>query len=180
MDVSFVLTGQRNPAPHTPTVEQQEKLANRGIRWGAGERQAEVEISPLGLLWMLNLHCSLDTGEPLRWDAVLMERLAQLKPVHMLGLNLQVVRLHPYGDKDYLQLIMYLDKTPPSTPWSLSPSAGLKSRYELDVEAYSLPLVLPDDGYLPPVLRLPEGDLVTLSQGNPVRYVTSAIDESAA
>lgn len=170
LDVLYVLTGQRNLAPYAPTAEQRQVLSGRGIRFEDGPPQAEVEISPLGLLWLLNLRQSMGTGEPMRWGVALLSRLAEFKPVHMRGLNLQAVRLPTYSGNEYPYLIMYLDKTPPAIPWGMTPQAGLKGRYELDLNEHSLPLTFPDDGYLPPVFCLSEADLAVLKNGMPVRY----------
>lgn len=174
LDVGYVLTGRRSPISPQLSAAQREALAARGIQCGVGERQNEIVINPVGLVWVLNYSDAL--GEPLVWSIESLAKLAVYQPDSLRDLNLQVVKLMPEPGKTYSQLLFYLRKTPPYTPWSIAPSEGLKPRYELDAMSTTLPIVFPDSGdYLTPVLVIPDEMRDVLDQGHVVRVSDASV-----
>lgn len=174
LDVGYVLTGRRSPISPQLSAAQREALAARGIQCGVGERQNEIVINPVGLVWVLNYSDAL--GEPLVWSIESLAKLAVYQPDSLRDLNLQVVKLVPEPGKAYSQLLFYLRKTPPYTPWSISPSEGLKTRFELDALSTTLPIVFPDSGdYLTPVLVIPDEMRDVLDQGHVVRVSDASV-----
>ncbi len=173
VDALYVLTGQRGVRSAPLSEAARDALALRGLRVQPGAVQEEVEISPVGLMWFLNYHRSLEEGggEPLMWGNALLERLAAFEPEGPLRpLNLQAVNLKPHDDKAYPQLLIYLAQTPPHTPWSLAPSEGVKTEYELDLGLYTLPLRFPETDYPAPRLVLSEDEVKRLLAGEVCRY----------
>lgn len=56
-------------------------------------------------------------------------------------------------------------RAPPSSPYGMTLAAGLKDRYELDVEASTLPISCPKGAYVPPVLVLRQDERALLQAG---------------
>lgn len=174
LDVGYVLTGRRSSASPQLSASQREALAAKGIQWGVGERQDVVAINPVGMAWVLNYADSL--GKPLDWSVENLAKMAEFRPESLRDLNLQVVKLMPEPGKTYSQLLFYLRKTPPYTPWSISPSEGLQRRYELDALSTSLPIVFPERGdYLTPLLFIPDEMREVLDQGHVVRVSDASV-----
>ena len=174
LDVAYVMTGKRSSASPALSSIHRDALSVRGLHWEAGDHQSEVGLSPLGLAWVLNYFDEI--GEPLAWSVEGLAKLADYQPESFRDLNLQVVKLMPQPGKAYSHLLFYLRKTPPYTPWSISPSEGLKARYELDALSTSLPIVFPDNGnYLTPVLLIPDDMRDVLAQGHVVRVSNASV-----
>lgn len=167
VDVLYVVTGQRAVASaHADAMDELASgLRERGIEMAGGARQNEAEISPLGLMWLLNFQQQSSDRAPLFWDQSTLRNLAAFKSKAVRGLNIQLVPLLPYGDKPCKAMLFYLDKTPPDTLWWMPASAGVKERYELDVDAHTLPLFFPDSYPLVPILQISPEDLARLKAG---------------
>ena len=164
-DVLYILTGVRQK-PVGPASDVQDELLQRGIAWGVGTAQNEVWLSTRGLLCLLNYHDNMANGKKLEWGVDLCNALATDNFADARALNLQAVNLQGNaGGRVYPQLLIYLSRTPPFTPWSISPSEGLKDRYELDAIAHNLPLTFPDTAYLAPVLMLSAEELDAIKKG---------------
>lgn len=164
-DVTYVLTGVRQTPLNEPSAQECEVLAERGIKWGA----AEVEVSPLGLYWLLNFRAQEGQGKPLLWGRSLLSALVEFVPKHPRALHLQGVSLKA-RDQEWPTLLMYLEASPPAVPWALSPRKGIPDRYEFDEGEHDLPLQLPDSGFPPPVLVVAPGDLKNLKAGRVIDF----------
>lgn len=172
VDVQYVITGRRGLVPSVPeAVENQELLAERGISVLKSAHGQEVELTSLGLMWLLNYeaeHPETERRSP--FGAALLGQVAGFSPKNLRALNIQAVQLHPYGNKRFHYLVIYLDRTPP-TPFMVAPVAGLQTRMYLD-EAFvnELPIRLQVSEIQPsPVLVLSQDEVRRLKDGAVLR-----------
>lgn len=166
MDVQYIVTGQRLKAVAAPALDPANKqaLSERGIAWSpAGEDPNAVEITPHGLLWLANY--AEETGALFNFGAQSVKSLASYVPKAWRNLFMQVIELRGWDDQKYPQLLAYLEHSPPRTPWSLSPSFGLRPRYELDTGRHDLPLKIPNTTPVQPLLVLSNDVYAALKSG---------------
>lgn len=165
VDVFYVITGQREALNQAALSDQVvAKLRERGIEMNGGERQNEVQISPLGLMWLLNMRDQNQNLDQLRWGRPLLSSVADFKPKHLLGLNIQLVTLRPY-EMPCPVLLVYLDRTPPGTLWRINPQSGAQGRFDLDGDSNTLPFLFPDTYAYVPIFQLAPDDLECLKSG---------------
>lgn len=172
VDVQYVITGRRSQiADATEPLRNEELLAARGVAMVRGAQGLEVELTLVGLMWLLNYERELPTGgRRTAFGEALLARVATFSPESMQGLNVQAVELHPYGNKRFHYLVIYLDRTPP-TPFMVAPVAGLQTRIYLD-EAFvnELPIRLQVSEIQPsPVLVLSQDEVRRLKDGAVLR-----------
>lgn len=176
VDVLYVVTGRRGKPLMTRTLPPSDPLLKalepRGFTWVETPAGAsEIHITPVGLSWLLNLRLQVGAPRRWRWGPDLLDAVAEAYPSEMRELNVQVVTLLPYGTKKYSALCFYLDSTPPSIPYCISPVAALTGRVELDSVVSTLPLDVPGDAVGPtPVLVLTDEELERLRAGEICRY----------
>ncbi|MBX9612446.1 MAG: helix-turn-helix transcriptional regulator [Burkholderiales bacterium] len=174
-DVTYVLTGVRQTPLNEPTEREREVLAGRGVEWGP----AEVQVTPLGLCWLLNFRAQEGQGKPLLWGRSLLTALTEFVPRHARAFHLQAVVLQA-REKAWPTLMMYLDASPPAVPWALSPLKGVPQRYEFDEGEHDLPLELPDSGFPAPVLRLQPAEVADLLAGKVLSFGRTDAAHTAA
>ena len=87
-------------------------LQSRGFTFS--HNFTDTALSPAGLRWLLNHQHQHSGFKPDLWAGPFLRRLADFAPDTLRGLNLQAVKLSPYGNDRYTWVLAYLDKTPPS------------------------------------------------------------------
>lgn len=164
-DVTYILTGVRQTLLNEPTEREREVLDARGIGWGP----AVVDVTPLGLCWLLNFRAQEGQGKPLLWGRPLLTALTEFAPKHPRALHLQAVTLQA-RDKAWPTLLVYLDASPPAVPWAMSPRMGVVEHYDFGLGEHDLPIELPDNGFPEPVLRLDTKEVKALLAGKVLSF----------
>jgi transcriptional regulator with XRE-family HTH domain len=175
VDVLYVLTGRREAASVPSTdLSNDQQLNARGIYLVNELGRNEAELSPLGLMWLLNFEREQPaSGRRAAFGHSLLVRVATYVPEHLRALNVQAVKLRPYGEKTYYQLLFYLDKTPPASPYTFEPVAGLEQRIYFDNSTgHTLPIrLMESESQTTPVLVFTPDEVKRLKAGDICRYV---------
>lgn len=123
------------------------------------------ELTPNGLMWLLNYRSSMTAWSLLTWGAPLRKKLAVYQPESLRALHLQAVRLQPYGTP-YFQLAAYLERSPPR-PFYF----GAVSRLQSGTELSGLGILRQPSSTAEVVrLTLTEIELDRLHAGESIRY----------
>jgi len=120
-----------------------------------------------GLAWLLHcLRTQRSTGRVMLGEPLL-SKVASMEPVGGAVLVVQAVRLLPYPDMTYFQLLAYPGKTPPPSPWHLSAATKLSERHELG-SADHIPFAVADG--FPSWLLLSQDEREKLMAGDVLRF----------
>lgn len=124
-----------------------------------------------GLAWLLHcLRTQRSTGRVMLGEPLL-SKVASMEPDSRGVLVVQAVRLIPYPDVTYFQLMAYPVKTPPPLPWYLSAVKELSDRHEMG-SADHIPFAVADG--FPSWLLLSQNEREKLMAGDVLRF---ALDE---
>ena len=105
-------------------------LQQRGIFPHRCEHRSH-EMTLQGMAWLVHcLQAQRNTGRVMLGEPLL-GKVAETSAVDGRDLVVQAIRLLPYPDTVYFQLIAFQGKTPPPFPWCLSPVKKLSARHEI-------------------------------------------------
>jgi hypothetical protein len=111
-------------------LRQTELLQQRGIfPHRSGHRSHEITLQ--GLAWLTQCVVTQKKSGRMLLGDPLLAQVADMSADGARDLIVQAVRLLPYEDRPYLELIAYQGKTPPSRPWQMPASTKVLDRYEI-------------------------------------------------
>lgn len=163
LDVDYILTGRLGMLKGKLAVAEVERLRERGIHLGPAGAEREVHFTLGGFMWLLKMQKRLGDGHPLQWGIQLLRLIARADHSGAQKMDVQTVVLQSRDFVSQWCLVFGLEGVPPSPRWWLPSPGGPSGRYELNVDAGSLPLECPANGYLAPVLLLSENELAELN-----------------
>lgn len=148
-------------------MEQIQTLHRRGIYpHNIGHRLHVVTLQ--GLAWVDQFaRAKLNAGGRALMGAPMLAEVAAIQGEKTRRFFVQAVKLQPYPDRSYFQLVAYVGKTPPPRPWTIFIGTSVPRSLEISHE-YGCPFSTLD-GY-PVELRITQEEQESLTKGDLLRF----------